>query len=354
MLYVLVGCSLAQLLYWWYAYRADPTAVPPETSCKGAVTVLIAARNEAARIGRLMERLADQTYPDLKVIVVDDCSTDDTASIAQEWTDRLDLSVIKVTEDYPGKKHALAIGIDAASTDWILCTDADCLPRSKDWVTTMMGGRRDHLAVVGHGPLIAAAGLASWLAVGEAVWTATHYLAATAAGRPYMAVGRNFLFSKAAYLSVGGYDIHRDLASGDDDLLIRDLQGIGSIGAVVDPRAWVDSRAVASLGAWIQQKRRHLSTATRYSPRSQRDLAIFAITHILVVVSAVASAAQGYLLPVLLIVVAKYVLQYLIAYKWYRAVDQLVYWLALPFLEVALAIFYLLLSPYLWWHNKTW
>ncbi len=354
MLYVLVGCWLVQLLYWWYAYRAAPRSTTDSSASTDAVSVLIAARNEADRIGGLLQALVDQTYPHLRAIVVDDYSTDDTEGVARRWSDRLDLTVIKITEDYPGKKHALAAGIDAATTEWILCTDADCIPHSDAWVSTMMAGRGDHVAVIGYGPLTAQPGIASWLAVGEAVWTATHYLAASAAHRAYMAVGRNFLFSKAAYLSVGGYDSHRGLASGDDDLLLSDLQRTGSIGLVLSDEAWVDSEAVPSWRAWLQQKRRHLSTATRYSPHSRRDLALFAITHLLVVGSATACMVMGHVYMVIAVLTIKYLLQGLLSYRWYAAIGQLKYWRALPIMEWSLAIFYLVLSPYLWWHKKTW
>ncbi len=35
------------------------------------------------------------------------------------------------------KKLALTVGIKAAGNDWLLLTDADCIPQSDKWIATM-------------------------------------------------------------------------------------------------------------------------------------------------------------------------------------------------------------------------
>ncbi|MBC7317136.1 MAG: glycosyltransferase, partial [Chloroflexi bacterium] len=48
------------------------------------VSVLIPARNEARNIGACLESLVAQDYPNLEILVLDDDSSDATASIVQE------------------------------------------------------------------------------------------------------------------------------------------------------------------------------------------------------------------------------------------------------------------------------
>lgn len=47
------------------------------------VSVLVPARNEAHQIARCLESLSSQTYGNIEVILLDDCSEDDTAGVAK-------------------------------------------------------------------------------------------------------------------------------------------------------------------------------------------------------------------------------------------------------------------------------
>jgi glycosyltransferase involved in cell wall biosynthesis len=79
------------------------------------LSVTLITRNEAAN---LEEALASVAWAD-EIVVVDSCSTDDTAAIARRFTDRV------VVRDWPGyiaqKNHAASL----ATHDWILSLDAD-------------------------------------------------------------------------------------------------------------------------------------------------------------------------------------------------------------------------------------
>jgi glycosyltransferase involved in cell wall biosynthesis len=49
------------------------------------VSVVIAARNEAATLPTLLSGLLNQTYPHYEVIIVDDRSDDDTPELLRQW-----------------------------------------------------------------------------------------------------------------------------------------------------------------------------------------------------------------------------------------------------------------------------
>jgi hopene-associated glycosyltransferase HpnB len=92
------------------------------------VAVVVPARDEAAAIGAALTSLLAQDYPDFRVILVDDGSTDGTGEIAQ----RLDDPRLTVLDGRPrpagwsGKLWAVAQGIEAAGdAGMILLTDAD-------------------------------------------------------------------------------------------------------------------------------------------------------------------------------------------------------------------------------------
>jgi len=93
------------------------------------VSVVTPARNEAASFAdSLASRLAD-SYPDLEVVVVDDRSTDDTPSILAAFASRdarvVPVNVSTLPDGWLGKVHALAVGVEAATGEWLLFSDAD-------------------------------------------------------------------------------------------------------------------------------------------------------------------------------------------------------------------------------------
>ena len=92
------------------------------------VSAIIPARNEEASIARAVESVAAQAEID-EVIVIDDQSTDGTASILAGLAERVPKLKILTTGELPtgwtGKNYAVSIGAAAAQGDWLLFTDAD-------------------------------------------------------------------------------------------------------------------------------------------------------------------------------------------------------------------------------------
>lgn len=121
------------------------------------VSVVIAARNEAATVGAALPTVLAKDYPDLEFIAVNDRSEDDTGAIL----DRLAagdprLRVVHVRElpaGWIGKNHALHLGAQQATGEWILFTDAD-VHFAPDALGRAVAHARahalDHIAAVPH------------------------------------------------------------------------------------------------------------------------------------------------------------------------------------------------------------
>jgi hypothetical protein len=93
-------------------------------------SVVIAARNEEARIERTIRLLLAQTGVEVKIIVVDDRSTDRTSEILarliKEDVRVRGTRVETLPEGWLGKCYACRTGASLATGEWILFTDADC------------------------------------------------------------------------------------------------------------------------------------------------------------------------------------------------------------------------------------
>ena len=93
------------------------------------LTIISAARNEAARVESAVRSLLTQDLPTFELIVVDDRSTDGTGEILDRLaTQDPRLRVLHITElpaGWLGKCHALARAAAEAKGDWVLFTDGD-------------------------------------------------------------------------------------------------------------------------------------------------------------------------------------------------------------------------------------
>ena len=117
-----------------------------------AISIVVAARNEARGIEGAMRSLLAQDAPRLEVVAVDDRSDDATGAILDRFArDEPRLRVVHVTELPPGwlgKNHALWLGAGHATGELLLFTDGDVVmaPDTLRRAAAMMAaGRIDHL-----------------------------------------------------------------------------------------------------------------------------------------------------------------------------------------------------------------
>lgn len=93
------------------------------------ITVVVPARNEEGKIGRCLESLAKQNYPNYEVIAVDDRSQDKTGDIIKDLAEKFPvIKYIRAKEAPPGwigKCSALVQAVQHANGQWYLFTDAD-------------------------------------------------------------------------------------------------------------------------------------------------------------------------------------------------------------------------------------
>jgi hypothetical protein len=133
--------ALGTLLFWlafgWDMVRGnrsitilkDVDVSLPEKAPR--VSVIIAARNEEAKIEQALQSVLGQDYPNLEFIVINDRSDDRTGEILQAMGEKYPaLHIVDVShlpEGWLGKNHALYCGAQQASGDYLLFADADVM-----------------------------------------------------------------------------------------------------------------------------------------------------------------------------------------------------------------------------------
>jgi biofilm PGA synthesis N-glycosyltransferase PgaC len=116
---VYVYLGYPTLLAAWAAIAPRPVRRSPVTP---AVSIVIAARNEAANLRRRIDNLFESDYPRerMQIVVVSDGSTDDTAGVLAEYRGRVDAVLLPPS----GKADAINAGVAAARHDVLVFADA--------------------------------------------------------------------------------------------------------------------------------------------------------------------------------------------------------------------------------------
>jgi 1,2-diacylglycerol 3-beta-glucosyltransferase len=94
---------------------------------KPFVTVMIPAHNEEGVIAKTVEKVLDMTYEKFEVIVIDDRSSDNTASVIKDLEEKYDkvTALIRDKSAFPGKSAVLNDALKIAKGEAVLVFDAD-------------------------------------------------------------------------------------------------------------------------------------------------------------------------------------------------------------------------------------
>lgn len=238
------------------------------------VSVVVAARNEAANIGRCIASLGAQDYDPgrYEVIVCDDRSTDGMGLILHDISASMPfLKVIRIDQTPAGvspKKHALLSAISAATGEIILQTDADCIVPS-GWISGMVRAFEPGVGfVAGVAPYRKAPGPLNSFIRHEYLWNAALAAASITLGFGTHASGRNMGFRRDVFKKLGGYGEFAGVLSGDDTLLLHRIRRTGIARAVMMPSAstHVVTDAPVAFKAFLRQRVRHMSTGRLFDP----------------------------------------------------------------------------------------
>lgn len=288
LLYFFIGIVLIQTVYYLFIFGTFSFAKKQEkTTIKNlSVSVIVCAKNEEVNVKELIPLLANQNHSNFEIILIDDASRDETLEVFEEFEKQYNnVKLVKVENNeafWGNKKFALTLGIKAATKEYLLFTDADCLPNSDNWITEMTSYFTSKKTIVlGYGAYQKEDGFLNKLIRFETLLTATQYFAWAKIGKPYMGVGRNLAYKKDEFFKLNGFINHMKLRSGDDDLFINQAANKQNIAISFRPESFTYSDAKETYSDWIMQKRRHISTAKYYKSFDKLQLGLFYFSQIL-------------------------------------------------------------------------
>ena len=221
-----LGLLLSPVHAWTHRnpLNADTPISPPPGDWP-AVTVVVPARNEAAWLPVTVPSFCEQDYPDLRVIVVDDQSDDDSPAILRALRERYgNLAVVQAAPRPPGwcgKPWAVWQGVgqgapvgeghpSTTDSDWLLFTDADCVfhrAAARQAMALARAGGYDAVSLLAHmtfGSTLEAVALTGLATVLNLIMPMG--LSNDPKSPVTLAAGGFILVKRSAYAKVGGHE----------------------------------------------------------------------------------------------------------------------------------------------------
>jgi glycosyltransferase involved in cell wall biosynthesis len=210
------------------------------------ITVVICAHNAAATLAETLTRTSVLAYPSLDIVVVDDGSTDATASIARAHS-----RVRLVQIPHSGLSAARNAGLRAATGDLVAFLDADAYP-SAEWPY--------YIALGVAAPNLVGAGGPNFPPTSDPL--PAHQIARAPGGPVHVLLsddraehvpGCNMAFWKGALEEVGGFDPVYTAAGDDVDLCWKMLDREWEIG--FHPAAFIWHHSRSDWRGYLRQQR---------------------------------------------------------------------------------------------------
>jgi GT2 family glycosyltransferase len=222
-------------------FELSPVTFLPESP---RVSVVVCTFNGGRTLEQCLRSLLALDYPDYEVIVVDDGSTDDTASILSRFS-----SVQVITQSNRGLSVARNVGLRAATGPIIAYTDSDCFAESQ-WLTQMVYQLQCTGAAAVGGPNLTPED--GWLAscVAASPGQPSHVLESDQVAEHIP--GCNMAFRREALEAINGFD-PRYRAAGDDVDVCWRLQQAG-FWITFAPGAFVWHHRRQTLRAYLRQQ----------------------------------------------------------------------------------------------------
>ena len=263
---LITGLYLVLISVFYKGWRRMSAFVPKgDEIIRTKISVIVACRNERNHIRQLIACLAQQSYQDFELILVNDHSADATRNYiktAQKTYPKIQL----VDAVGYGKKNSLKEGILISNGDLIVTTDADCMP-SFHWLETIACFNEKYpcdliicpVKFSGKGNLFSnlqALEFTSLIASGAG---------AAGAGMPVLCNGANLAFTKKSWMDSQS-DLHVEEMSGDDMFLLESIKKRrGVVRFLKSESAFVITEPSGTLTEFIKQRRRWTSKSPSYT-----------------------------------------------------------------------------------------
>ncbi|MFN0201560.1 MAG: glycosyltransferase [Bacteroidia bacterium] len=265
---------LAMLYYVYVVLRATIYAKKLPISAQSSlpfVSVIIAARNEAANIEKCLTSILAQDYPKehFEIWLIDDASEDETYALVEKLAQKHTHLHLLAARKF-SKKAAISEGVSRAKGEIILQTDADCEVTS-NWLSSIVPHFEANTALISAPVFLGYPNFSFFEKLQSLEFMGLNLLGGGSmnSGNANMCNGANLAYRKKVFEEVGGFQGIDQVASGDDELLLQKILALKTyqVKYVYDEKAIVRTPAQTTFRDFWQQRLRWVSKARYYTNR---------------------------------------------------------------------------------------
>ena len=194
------------------------------------------------------------------------------------------------------KKLALTLGIKASKYDWLVFTETNCIPASKDWLKLMARNFTSQTQVVlGYSGYDRTKGWLHKRVAFDTLFQSLRYLGLALAGKPYMGIGRNLAYRKELFFKQKGFSNYLNLQRGEDDLFINQIANSSNTRVETDLNATMRIQPVYRYKDWKEEKVSYMATARFYHGAQRYLLGFETLSRLLFYATCIAGIVLGIL-----------------------------------------------------------
>ena len=285
---------LLQLIYIWVVFGKTAFYKKKKQSDgkREPVSVIVCSRDSLHYLTEQIPALINQDYPDYEIVIVNNCSTDETQMFLDDL-ERIEprVKVVQLRQQlnfFHGKKFPLSMGIKSAQNDLLVFTDPECVPDGSGWLSSVVDSYEKNTEIaIGYCYRKPKKGLADKLMRFVELIDGLNYMSFALMGHPYTADGKCLSYRKTLFYKVKGFTSHYTVSAGDDSLFVNDNAKKGNTSVVIDPDNAIASEPI-NFSTWLLQKSFKSSAISHYGFLTKLLLSVYPLTQVLFYASFIA------------------------------------------------------------------
>lgn len=275
----------------------DTEATDGTGTAQVPVSIVITVHDKAMQLEKNLPAFLTQDYPaGYEVIVVVSSSDDSTDDVLKQFANYPNLytTFIPSTSRYISRrKLAITIGVKAAKHEWVLLTDAECMPPSANWLKAMTRQCAKGTDMV--------TGYSNY---GEntspykrfyRLHDELYLIRQAQRGTPYRTTCSNLLFRKSMFMTQRGFDGNLTYVRGEYDFLVNKYATNTNTALELAPEAWLTEdeptrKSWRNRHLFYMETRKHLQRSMACRLAYNTDMTMMHLTWLAIMAAGVVAA----------------------------------------------------------------